>query len=274
MFSSFIISLDNGEPGDGHSGRADSPGAADTPLSKFLREYALNHRSPSLRPRGLTNRSNWCFANAVLQALIACPPFYNLMKSLPLDQPTPAEAADPSGAAERQRQSLKVVRAAHEFVSEFEVVGSFPRLNNKSKAKKVDDLPLGKNFEPNSVYNALSRSSSTADSFGHGRQEDAEEFLLMLLNGLTEEMQAVLRPPPQPQAAENGKEEQEEEEGDGDEWKEVGPKNKGVITRRIQSNAADSVRTPIESIFCGQSRYVGHISRHMNESVLMTSIRS
>ena len=122
---------------------------------------------------------------------------------------------------------------------------------------KVDDLPLGKNFEPNTIYNALSKAS-TSDSFGHGRQEDAEEFLLMLLNGLTDEMQAVLRPPaPLSTTAlpENGCAANEEEgEEDADEWKEVGPKNKGVITRR-QGNQ-DSVRTPIESIFCGQSRYV------------------
>ena len=255
--SVFKISLDNGESEDGPDSAACSSGeppigVADTPLFRFLREYALNHKSPSLRPRGLTNRSNWCFANAVLQALIACPPFYNLMKCLPLD-PTPAEAKT-GGVAERQRQSLKVVRAAYEFVSEFEVVANFPKLNNKNKSKKVDDLPLGKNFEPNTVYNALSKAS-TADSFGHGRQEDAEEFLLMLLNGLTDEMQAILKPQAAVSAengdlAEGG---EEEEDGDDDEWKEVGPKNKGVITRR-QGNP-DSARTPIESIFCGQSRY-------------------
>ena len=253
MSNVFKISLDNGESEDSAVGSDSEPiGIADTPLSKFLREYALNHKSPSLRPRGLTNRSNWCFANAVLQALIACPPFYNLMMSLPLD-PTPAEAKT-GGVAERQRQSLKVVRAAYEFVSEFEVVNNFPKLNNKNKSKKVDDLALGKNFEPNTVYNALSKAS-TADSFGHGRQEDAEEFLLMLLNGLTDEMQAILKPQTAANA-ENGDvaQEGEEEVGDPDEWKEVGPKNKGVITRR-QGNP-DSVRTPIEAIFCGQSRYV------------------
>lgn len=80
----------------------------------------------------------------MLQALIACPPFYNLMKSLPLDPtPTPAEAkTGGAAAAERQRQALKVVRAAYEFVSEFEVVNNFPKLN-KSKAKKVGDRPGG-----------------------------------------------------------------------------------------------------------------------------------
>lgn len=37
----------------------------------------------SLLPRGLTNRSNYCYINSILQALLACPPFYNLLMALP-----------------------------------------------------------------------------------------------------------------------------------------------------------------------------------------------
>ena len=36
----------------------------------------------ALLPRGLINKSNWCYINATLQALVACPPFLHLMKSL------------------------------------------------------------------------------------------------------------------------------------------------------------------------------------------------
>lgn len=50
---------------------------------EFLSKYQLNHSSVSLQPRGLCNRSNYCYINAILQALIACPPFYNMLKSLP-----------------------------------------------------------------------------------------------------------------------------------------------------------------------------------------------
>lgn len=52
-------------------------------LKEFLSEYQLNHHAVSLQPRGLCNRSNYCYINAILQALIACPPFYNMLKSLP-----------------------------------------------------------------------------------------------------------------------------------------------------------------------------------------------
>ena len=57
----------------------------DLDMAKFLQMYALNHRSSMIKPRGLSNRNNWCFVNAILQAIVACPPFYNLMKSLPND---------------------------------------------------------------------------------------------------------------------------------------------------------------------------------------------
>lgn len=54
--------------------------------AEFLNGYQLDHKSFHLQPRGLTNRSNYCYINAILQALIACPPFYNLMKSIPPSQ--------------------------------------------------------------------------------------------------------------------------------------------------------------------------------------------
>lgn len=52
-------------------------------ISEFLSKYQLDNRPVSLLPRGLTNRSNYCYVNAILQALIACPPFYNMLKQLP-----------------------------------------------------------------------------------------------------------------------------------------------------------------------------------------------
>lgn len=46
--------------------------------SETLRSAAV----PGVYPRGLVNRGNWCFANAVLQALLAVPPFLYLMDSI------------------------------------------------------------------------------------------------------------------------------------------------------------------------------------------------
>ncbi|KAG6464530.1 hypothetical protein O3G_MSEX014581 [Manduca sexta] len=52
-------------------------------MGEFLTKYQLDNKPVQIVPRGLTNRSNYCYVNAILQALIACPPFYNLLKSMP-----------------------------------------------------------------------------------------------------------------------------------------------------------------------------------------------
>lgn len=83
--------------------------------SEIIENVKLIHKPVSLQPRGLINKGNWCYINAVsffpgfsssrlwvdqaplvyfflsfnsalqtLQALIACPPMYHLMKSIPL----------------------------------------------------------------------------------------------------------------------------------------------------------------------------------------------
>ena len=57
-----------------------SLGRREAEMAAFLKSYTLNHKAQSLKPRGLSNRSNWCFVNAIMQALVACPPFFNLVR--------------------------------------------------------------------------------------------------------------------------------------------------------------------------------------------------
>jgi len=49
---------------------------------EFLSVYNLDHKTAHLQPRGLTNRNTRCYINATLQALLTCPPFFNLMRSV------------------------------------------------------------------------------------------------------------------------------------------------------------------------------------------------
>lgn len=51
-------------------------------LGEFLNTYQIENNSISIQPRGLINRSNYCYINAILQALVACPPFYHLMRAI------------------------------------------------------------------------------------------------------------------------------------------------------------------------------------------------
>jgi ubiquitin carboxyl-terminal hydrolase 10 len=51
-------------------------------ILEFLSVYNLDHKTVHLQPRGLTNRNTRCYINATLQALLTCPPFFNLMRSV------------------------------------------------------------------------------------------------------------------------------------------------------------------------------------------------
>ena len=172
-------------------------------------KYELNHKSPSLKPRGLKNRSNWCFVNAILQALIVCPPFYNFFKSVPVNE------AVASGA------KVEILKAVWNFVREFEVMTNFPKLNRRDKNKKELDLPLGSTLEASSVLDMLLSLNKT-DTFNvvEGRQEDAEEFLTYLLNGLNDEIIAAIKTEP------------ENEQNEGEEKDDEG---KFIVTKNIKT---------------------------------------
>ena len=202
-------------------------------LAKFFSSYTLNHKSPSVRPRGLCNRSNWCFVNAILQALLSCPPFFNVMRTLPLPPIDPPDTA------------LVILRAVWDFVHQSEVMTSFPKLYRKEKNKKAEDLPLGKPCEATTILNMLLSLQSHNFKVVEGRQEDAEEFLTFLLNGLNDEVLALLKLTQEASTDVKSVSDGEEE----DEWKEVGPKNKSCVTRRQATSD-----TIIGTMFEGQIR--------------------
>ncbi|CAB4069129.1 USP10 [Lepeophtheirus salmonis] len=176
----------------------------DGQLAEFLKKYVLNHKSFFVKPRGLSNRSNWCFVNAILQALIGCPPFFNLIRALP---PLLLENGS-------------VLKSLSDFMSEFSPMEKFPKQHHR-RNKKTEDLMIGK-----------------------GRQEDAEEFLTFLLNRVNDEMLALMK-----KLDDSPGEEEMKDDDDNSDWKEVGPKNKGCVTRRqIIGN------TPLASMVQGQIR--------------------
>lgn len=135
----------------------------------------------SLRPRGLTNRSNYCYINAILQALVACPPFYNLMKAIPLDQPSL-----------RFKTNTPTIDAMVELVREFSLLPQGSRLQRRDKGgnKKEDvtyELICDPSFEPLAIHKLW--NATRIDN--EGSQEDAEEFLSYVLNKLNDEMLEV-----------------------------------------------------------------------------------
>ncbi|KAL6113105.1 usp10 [Pungitius sinensis] len=219
-------------------------------LAELIENVKLIHKPVSLQPRGLINKGNWCYINATLQALIACPPMYHMLKSIPLHNET-----------QRPCTSTPMMDNFVRLVNEFNNMPVPSKAKQQAVGEKaMKDIRPGVSFEPTYIYRLLTLIKSSLSE--KGRQEDAEEYLGFTLNGLHEEMLALkkLISPQEETPTPNGPESQpaveedvvdKEEEGSEDEWEQVGPRNKTSITRQ-----ADFVRTPITDIFGGHIRSV------------------
>ncbi|XP_044760356.1 ubiquitin carboxyl-terminal hydrolase 10-like [Coccinella septempunctata] len=188
-------------------------------LAEFLSNFEIDGKSANLQPRGLINRSNYCYINSILQALLACPPLCNLLIGL----------------------SKNLTENGHGAkINKFEKLPDsyLNRISKRNKKKQGSfDFSCGDSIEASSIYTILNDTRS--DSFlVEGRQEDAEEFLGLLLNGLKDEMMNII---------ESCKTENKiEMNHDSEDWKQMGPKNKRNITRKVQFD-----KTPISDIFGG-----------------------
>jgi ubiquitin carboxyl-terminal hydrolase 10 len=132
------------------------------------------------------------------------------------------------------------------------------RSDGKTPKKKLminTDIP----FEPSWVYKML---NGIQTDLIEGRQEDAEEFLGYLLNGLNDEMLDLIKffknefgECEEPRSKEIDTEDKE--------WQVIGPKNKWSVIRRT-----DSGRTPISDIFGGllKSR-IHRTGDHITENI-------
>jgi len=227
---------------EGEISAGSGPGA-DQSLGQFLKDYCLDHSATMLLPRGLTNRSNWCFVNAILQALVACPPLYHLLRAL---------AQDPGMAATVTKVKAPMMAAMMKFMAEFSVLepSQGSKGQKKDKNKRRSDIVTGVGLEPSCVFNMLLGLEADTFKVVEGRQEDAEEFLTCLLNGLSDEMQEQMKAVEEPVTEE---EEQEEEEDESmDDWQEVGAKGKSCVTHRVQGNKLPP--TPVQSLALGMCR--------------------
>jgi len=203
-------------------------------LGAHLKNYRLHHVAPSFLPRGLTNRSNWCFVNAILQALLACPTFYNLIKDLPS-----IVGLKPGKSNTPMMDSLA------EFVDSYLPLEAMNRTHRRDKSKKREDLPVGNAFEPNYIYKVLLESETF--KVVEGRQEDAEEFLTYLLNILDDEMRALIK------LIEQQQQQVQQEEAHESEWHEQAGRGRSCVTRRSR-DPTTSTSTPVQHMTAGLVR--------------------
>ncbi|KAI8075836.1 uncharacterized protein B0P05DRAFT_512183 [Gilbertella persicaria] len=183
-----------------------------TGVADIINKYEPNYSAPLIQPRGLINNVNTCFMNVILQPLSHCAPFYNLIKTISN-------------------------QAAHSIKSKTPLLDSIIEFINEFPAERLDQMePYGEPFVPEYVYNAL-RGQKKFDTL-RGRQEDSEEFLCFLLDGLHEEMTSVLN-------------DKRKEAENSEEWLEVGAKNK---TSNLRSTGFEE--SPVSKIFGGKVRSV------------------
>ncbi|XP_072765297.1 uncharacterized protein Usp10 [Anoplolepis gracilipes] len=212
-------------------------------IGEFLSSYQMDKQTVSLLPRGLTNRSNYCYINSILQALLACPPFYNLLKAMPLPKNRSKNSATP------------LIDNMVKFVREFTPLAEAARMprkdrvHNKKGEDTVIDIHSGVAFEPSYIYTMLKHTSAAGAFSVEGRQEDAEEFLSCLLNGINDEMLELIKLVNNDQNAIANTENNAGCGHDEEEWQVMGPKNKGAVTRCTEFG-----RTPLSDIFRGQLR--------------------
>ena len=120
----------------------------------LLGEYTLEYASGFVsQPKGIINRSNWCYAIATLQALMACPPLNNLLLHL---------------ANKSVKDHCPVLNTMVVFASNW---------------IHTEETTL----DPSCVLATL--LNMPGGIFIEGRQEDAEECINTMLNSLSQEVQ-------------------------------------------------------------------------------------
>jgi ubiquitin carboxyl-terminal hydrolase 10 len=134
------------------------PGASGSSAGSTVRPEVLNLLNsgptgpsppPKIRPRGLVNTGNMCFANAVLQVLVYCPPFYRLFIELGKHIIGPVV-----GSQHEDTKATPLVDAIIQFLKEFGTKEEERDLKSKGKEREEDFDDLD-SFIPTYVYDVM-----------------------------------------------------------------------------------------------------------------------
>ncbi|KAL7926124.1 hypothetical protein ACQKWADRAFT_318615 [Trichoderma austrokoningii] len=236
----------NGVNGDSADAANNFPGSAFSKsninsLAEAIQSYAVENsgKLDFLEPRGLINTGNMCYMNSVLQVLMFCLPFYDL-----LDQVG-------KRAAHSFKSETPLIDALIMFMREYRVLKSSSSVEQLNRNLKSEDLErYGEPFTPEFVYDAI-RQLSRFDSMRRGHQQDAEEFLGFLLQSLDDECTHVMKDLSiLPEEVPSSNTSTGGSVAASDDWLEVGRKQRAAVSRLSGHNTS----TPITKIFGGLLR--------------------
>ncbi|KAK7722186.1 hypothetical protein SLS64_000719 [Diaporthe eres] len=223
-------------------------------LAEALKSFEAGNSGPIhfIEPSGLKNTGTDCYMNSVLQLLLFCTPFYNF-----LDQVR-------QNVVHSFKSSSKtpLIDAMIGFISDFRSINSADSPDQLQKKLKPEDHHLlGKAFAPNSVYKVV-RELERFNTVKPGSQHDAPEFLMLLLNGLEEECERMIR---DSATYASGSDQASLDHHDinggadaSDDWTEVGQRQRLAVSQR---SGPATIPNPISKIFSGQHREVLRLSR-------------
>lgn len=220
-------------------------------LSVAARGLNGHGQPPVLQPKGLVNQGNLCFMNCILQSLLACSPLVGLLHAMKQLQ------------AEMNLSRTSLLQSFLDFYEDVSTLDFRKGTQKPLLSSKYFALQLQQFYErqdPGMFIDAQALQNGS----GGGSQEDAEEWLGFLINGMHEEILEVGKRPssskPISVTEEVGKSNascdcphttEPSNTSSVEEWKEVGKRNKLNSTRRV-----DLVDSPITQIFGGQMRTV------------------
>ncbi|KAL1898739.1 hypothetical protein Cpir12675_001742 [Ceratocystis pirilliformis] len=214
-------------------------------LADALRSFTVDgtNRIAFLEPRGLVNGGNMCYMNSILQVLLHCIPFYDF-----LDQ------VSKKATHSFNKSETPLIDAMIMFIQEFRVTASAPTAEKLYETLRSKERQFGEPFSPTFLYDEM-KSSKRFANMEQGHQQDAEEFLGLLLQVLDDECTKVLATSNEPLGASNGNVSSNEANSvtavnSGDDWMEVGPRQKAAVSRVTGQSSS----SPISRIFGGYVR--------------------
>lgn len=145
-----------------------SPDTRDTKVARFSAQTAAASRLP----RGLVNAGNSCYMNAVLQCLIGCPTF----------------------VADLLREPLRhlLTPAADLYASLTFLAEARRRAGHAEEHAGIGSIAAGRAIDPQCIRQSMALLSARFDG---EQQQDAHEFLLLLLDRLETQLASVIGEP-------------------------------------------------------------------------------